>query len=89
MKLELEVFSCLCSTKTFRINGIEADSEEFGQNYDEDSENAPDYGCGNMTFHPYEPKQEIMDKYNIDEKDWYDICNRLEELSFGCCDLCS
>ena len=89
MKLELEIFHCLCSTRTFRINNINADSTEFGQQYDEDRENAPDYGCGNMVFHSYEPRQEIMNKYNINEKDWYDICDRLRELSFGCCDWCS
>lgn len=89
MKLELKFGTCYCCTTTFIINGIEAYSWDFGDKFDDDPYNAPEYGCGNMKFHPYEPIPEIMEKYNITEKEWNEICDKLDKgLSFGGCAWC-
>lgn len=88
MKLELEIYGCLCSTKIFRINGIEADTDDFGEKYDDDPSDAPEYGCGNMQFHPYSPNKQVMKKYHINEQEWYEICDKLDGLSFGYCGWC-
>ena len=48
-----------------------------------------DYGCGNMQFIPYkEVKQDTLKKYNITEEEYRKIQDRLDCLSFGCCDWC-
>jgi hypothetical protein len=89
MTLELTFGDSLCYTPTFKINGINAKDSDFGEKYDRDQKNAPDYGCGNMQFtgNPFTP--EILSKYNITEKEYQEIVDKLEEgLSFGCCGWC-
>lgn len=89
MKLEFEVYKCLCSPKIFRINGIEANYTEFGIKCDQFPNDTPEYGCRSMQFTPYDPIPEVMEKYEIDENEWYEICNALDRLSFGYCNLCA
>lgn len=89
MKLKLKVFDCLCATETFEINGIQANSSDFGENNDEDSENADDYGCGNMQFTTKPSTQEVLDKYKISVDEYNKIAEQLsEKMSFGCCGWC-
>ena len=89
MDLKIEFYGSLCATSEFIINGIRADSNDFGSQGDEDSENAQDYGCGDMTFTPLSPSNEIMSKYNITELEFNDIAEKLKEgLSFGQCGWC-
>jgi hypothetical protein len=89
MELELEFGHALCYTPTFKINGIDADSDDFGEKYDRDTENAEDYGCGDMQFTRVEPKSEVLEKYNISETEYFEIAKKLEGgLSFGCCGWC-
>jgi hypothetical protein len=89
MKLELEVYGCLCETSLFRINDIEAEYSDFGSKYDHDSENAPNYCCGNMLFVTKSPKVSVLNKYNISVEEYYAIGNQLEDkLSFGSCGWC-
>ena len=89
MKLELEVYGCLCETSIFRINDIDASSDDFGNKYDHDSENAPDYCCGNMLFETKKSTEEILNKYKITDEEYYEIGEKLEEkLSFGSCGWC-
>lgn len=89
MKLELEGYSCLCATKIFRINDIDADDSEFGEKYDICPESAEEYGCGYMKFHAYDPDIKVMEKYGIDVHDWNVICDKLDDvLSFGICGWC-
>lgn len=90
MKLELEFGTYYCYPKTFIINDIDADEEDFGKKYDDSPETAPEYGCGNMRFHPYEPREEILKKYNITLNEYEQICDKLEDgLSFGRCGWCA
>lgn len=89
MKLELEVYECLCSLSNFRINDIEADYNDFGEKYDHNPEDAEDYACGNMQFDSKNPTQEILDKYKISVDEYNEICSQLEDkLSFGSCGWC-
>lgn len=88
MKLELS-FSHYCSTENFRINNIEAEYEDFVDKYDHSPWGAPNYGCGDMKCDIKNPIQEVLDKYNINEQDFYEIAEALNEgLSLGCCGWC-
>ena len=90
MKLELEIYSCLCATEKFTINALPADTEEFGSQYDRDSSNADDYGCGNMQFTGKESTEAVLLKYGISEEDYREVVRMLEDkLSFGCCGWCA
>ena len=89
MKFEHSVYSSLCSMERFVINGIHADESDFGEKYDRDSENAVDYGCGDMQFTRVDAKPEVLAKYGIDEKEYSEVCDVLEsDLSFGFCGWC-
>lgn len=88
MELKLKVFSALCALEEFEINGIKADSSDFGSQYDRDPDAADDYCCGDMYFEPALATQEILDKYKISITEYNDICERLDVLSFGCCYWC-
>ena len=47
MNVEIEPFSALpCKLKVFKINGIDAHMDDFGDSEDTDIEHAADYGCG-------------------------------------------
>lgn len=87
MELELEIHGSLCSTSTFKINGIDADAREFGSQRDESPETA---ACGDMQFTPSAPDKEVCEKYGITEADFIEIADKLSEgLSFGCCSFCA
>lgn len=87
--VELEIFGALCATKAFKINGVEASSDDFGNQEDEDRENAEDYGCVNMQFTRKPPEEGVLRRYGITVGEYEDIAEQLEEkLSFGCCGWC-
>jgi hypothetical protein len=89
MELKIEVYGCLCELKEFVINGIDANYDDFGSKGDEDSENAEDYGCGDMRFTGSPSTKEILDKYKITEEEYQEIVSKLEDaLSFGSCGWC-
>lgn len=89
MELKLEIYGYLCATCVFSVNGIAANKDDFGSQYDNDKENAEDYGCGDMKFERREYTQEVLDKYNITVDQYYEIASKLEEgLSFGRCGWC-
>jgi len=78
-----------CSTSKFMINGVGADQDDFGEKHDRDSENAEDYGCGDMEFTRNPSTNEILDKYRINEEQYQEVCEKLEEgLSLGSCGWC-
>lgn len=90
MDYKLIIFDSLCSAQEFTINGVEADSDDFGDKYDHDQQGAEDYCCGDMHFYPKAPDPDILRKYKIDELEYWTIANDLEsKLSFGNCGLCS
>ena len=90
MELNLKVFTCLCSCEEFSINGVKADSDDFGDQNDEDPEEEEYSGCGNMRFRAKLPTQEILDKYKINVDEYKKIAEELEDkLSFGNCGWCA
>ena len=90
MKLEFEVFQCLCEPQVFEINGIRADKLDFVTHNDQDSENAEDYCCGDMRAEGIPVSDDVLKKYDINEKEYKQIVETLEsKLSFGCCGWCS
>ena len=89
MELKLEFGTALCYTPTFIVNSIDADEDDFGETYDRDTENAEDYGCGDMQFTGIEATTEVLQKYKITKAEYNEIVAKLEEgLSFGSCGLC-
>ena len=86
MDLRYECVQSHCSIKHFSINGIDADINDFGMQYDRDPLPC---GCGNMEFTRIPSYEPVLHKYKIKEAEYNEICNKLEEdLSFGECDLC-
>lgn len=90
MELIIKPFNALpCNLKVFIVNGNEAELKDFGEVYDHDEESAEPYGCGDMYFEPKSPTKEVLDKYNITEEEYYNICNELEDkLHVGGCGWC-
>ena len=89
MKLELEFGRSLCYTRTFTINGIDANKYDFGEQYDRSPEDAEDYDCGDMQFTRIPAKPEVLEKYGITGPEYELISGQLEVgLSFGECGLC-
>ncbi len=89
MTLELKIYSCLCATEVFNVNGIKADTDDFGSSYDESPEDAEDYGCGNRVFEAKHPDDDILKKYGINNDEYSEIAVRLtDSLSFGSCGWC-
>ena len=87
--MRLKVATSLCSTDSFSINGVSANSSDFGDGYDHDEENAEDYGCGDMRFDRKPSTDEVLKKYHITESEYSEVCDVLEEkLSFGECGWC-
>lgn len=90
MKLELEFGKAFCFTPTFRINNIEADSRDFGEQYDRSPEDAEDFACGDMQFTRVPARPEVLEKYGITVPEYELIAGQLEDgLSFGSCGMCS
>ena len=89
MNLKIEVYDALCSLKTFIINGISADEDDFVDNCDHDKGNAEDYACGNMQADIKSSTNKILTKYSISEDEYQDIASKVAELvSFGECGWC-
>ena len=90
MKLVVKSFKSLpCRLEAFIINGKDADQDDFGGTYDHNAESAEPYACADMQFDSKPPTKEVLDKYNITEEEYYNICNELEcELCVGGCGWC-
>ena len=90
MVFKLKVFSSLCETQEFRINGVNADWKDFGEKEDIALEEAEPYCCGYMAFIPKLPTQAILNKYSINVDEYSMICDALhKKLTFGRCGWCS
>jgi hypothetical protein len=92
VKLELEIYSHLCSTKHFKINDVWACSYEFGLQSDNGKEDdiQTEGGCSGMEFVPNKfPDASILKKFNITKSEYFEVCEQLKEkLSFGYCGWC-
>lgn len=91
MELIIEPFDALpCELKIFTINGEKANSDDFGDTLDHINGAREPYCCSNMYFEPKLPIKEVLDKYNITEEEYHNICNELEnKLYVGTCGWCS
>ena len=90
MKLVLVFGQAMCYCREFVINGVKATSDDFGVSSDHDIENAPeDGGCGERRFEKNGSTPDVLNKYQITDAEYDDICEKLEAgLSFGNCSLC-
>ena len=90
MELVIKPFHSLpCCLEVFAINGKSADKDDFGDTFDHHCESADEYECGDMHFDRKPPTKEVLDKYNITEEEYYNICNELEcKLCVGSCVWC-
>ena len=90
MELVIRPFRALpCRLEVFIINGRNAEQQDFGDMEDHDIESAEPYACGDIYFDPKPLTKEVLDKYNITEEEYYNICNELEcKLHVGRCGLC-
>lgn len=89
MKLELDVYSTICETKMFRVNGIKATYKDFGEKYDAAPDKLKLHFCGNMVFRSKAPTQQVLEKYAIKVREYNAICEHLKAcVSFGTCKLC-
>lgn len=90
MKLKIKTHHALpCRTEVFTINGKGAEQNDFGDMYDHDDESAEPYACADMHFDRKPPTKEVLDKYNITEKEYDTICDELEDkLYVGGCGWC-
>lgn len=92
MEIKIETYYALpCATKEFKINGINADIDDFGDNSDVEPEEAPDYGCGCRKFiGDPEKAPEAMKKYGITKEEFMQVCDKLEDVLYvGRCAWCS
>jgi len=89
MELTIKEYGALCELEIFTINGVDAEYDDFGEKYDNDTENAEDYGCGNMRFFPKPATGDILSKYRISIDEYNAITEELTtKLSFGSCGWC-
>ena len=90
MELVIEPMNALpCSLEVFTIDGQTAYQGDFGDTYDHDAESAEEYECEDMHFDRKPPTKEVLDKYNITEKEYDTICDKLEDkLYVGRCGWC-
>lgn len=90
MKLVIEPMNTLpCRLEVFAINGKNANQNDFVYAYDHDIENAETDTCSDMQLEFKFITKEILNRYNITDKEYYDICNELEsELYVGRCGWC-
>ena len=76
-----------CELETFKINGIEAEIEDFGET--ERSGSCMNSTCS-QTFKFKLPTEEVLERYHINLKEYSEICDRLEdELYIPGCGMCS
>lgn len=88
---DIKVSKWLCWCPVFKIKGIDADQNDFGECEDIDPEDKPSsYGCGNRVFSLKDPTEKVLKKYDINVDEYNEISSVLQEgLSFGYCGLCA
>lgn len=89
MELKVAAYSCFCELVVFEINGIQATKADFGENHDNDPDNAEPYCCADMKFNAKASTPEVLEKYGITEEEYLQVCEELDKaLSFGNCGWC-
>lgn len=90
MELIIKPFHSLpCELEVFTINGIAANSMDFGDVYDHNEEAKESYGCGDMYFESKLPTSEVLQRYNITVDEYNAVCTELEKkLYVGKCGWC-
>lgn len=91
MNVEIETYNALpCETKMFYINGVSADTDDFGHSEDTDRYNAEPYGCGCRQFISSDDSMaEAMARYGISESEFHEVQDMLEsKLYVGSCGCC-
>ena len=90
MRLTLIMAYFYCATTNFNINGVDANSDDFGTQSDTVGVENEDYGyCGNMVFEPIPATPAILAKYDITLAEYSIVAGQLQAgLSFGRCALC-
>jgi len=91
LDLAIEAYDALpCALRTFEINGLDADANDFGYSGDDDPENAEEYGCGDHCFHAELSKAaSAMKKYDLTLEQFVEVCEKLEDvLRVGVCGWC-
>lgn len=80
-----------CEAQTFMVNDIDADRDDFGYCSDVgDRSEVEPYCCACMLFRRKPCSQDVLDKYDITEREYNDICAILEkEFYVGYCSWCS
>lgn len=88
MELEIRPYRCLpCSLEVFKINGIEALEEDFGEKDIYGSCFKSNCCC---EFKPKPPTSEILSRYGICVEEYAEICEELiDALSVIHCGWCS
>ncbi len=89
MEYKAEVYRALCSLSEFTVNSIDADEDDFVDQYDHSPETAEDYACGDMRADIKPATDEVLKKYGITANEYATIAADVaEKVSFGCCGWC-
>jgi hypothetical protein len=92
MKLIIKKYGGLpCSLERFVINGINADTDDFGSGSDKGSreQECEPYGCANWIFVGKPPTEKVLIKYCIRLEEYNYVVSQLERtLSVGSCGMC-
>lgn len=85
LRLEVETYETMpCELQTFRINGIDAELEDFGMVVKEEFDG---YECIDIRFE--ETNQPPLGKYGLTYEDYDEICQVLSStFKIGRCDWC-
>lgn len=90
MQLDLQFYDALCATSLFTVNGIRADSRDFGDQWDDSPLDDSAEGCGDMRFVRRPASPEVLAKYSITTAEYELVAGQLEAgLSFGRCSWCA
>lgn len=90
MEVIIERFEYMpCELKIFTINGKKANKNDFGEISTHGKSDEDFCECVDMYFESNPPMEKVLNKYNITEEEYYNICNKLEdELYVGDCEWC-
>ena len=89
LDLEITPFRCVrCELEVFKINGQNADLDDFGRSGWKG--NCMEGTCHHEFCPNIKPSNDVLNKYNITESQYYQICDNLvDKLYVGNCGWCS